>query len=269
VTKVYIARKQETTEKKLSLEEAIANIDYHITQTAADIRKTEVSMTEKNTRITEYQDLATTLALRIQNNRSVLLSYIANLYTEGSLIYDEDNSIDIFQMLILSDGKTDDASRDILYKSLVSILGQKFIEEYRSLIKEYNIIQSRIRDEVALLEVDKELLDRQKKTLISQRDYKGMLLEATKGREALYEQYIKDQMRTQEQVEQSWKDAANDYTVSLQKLLEQNGCQKEKKTGADIERCGDILAFYRNERALKKLEVSTGSENIMDWPIGV
>jgi hypothetical protein len=43
----------------------------------------------------------------------------------------------------------------------------------------------------------------------------------------------------------------------MEQLLAKNGCDKEKKTGADIEKCGNILAFYRNERALKKIVTST------------
>ncbi len=267
VTKAYTEKKQKTTEKRISLEEAVHTIEYHITETAASIAKTEAAMREKNIRIEEYQDLSITLALRIKNNRGIILEYLANIYSEGTLIYDDENSIDIFQTLILGDGQIDETSRDITYKSLVSILGQKFIQDYRSLIKEYNTIQARIREEVALLDADKEILDRQKKTLISQRDYKEMLVSATKWQEILYEKYIAEQIKTQEQVEESWRSAANDYTISLQKLLEKNGCEKEKKTGADIEKCGNILAFYRSERALKKIEISTGSHYIMDWPV--
>lgn len=267
VTKTYQAKKQSTSVKKQSLEEAISLIESNILETATDIETTERSMKEKNTRIDEYQDLSITLALRIQKNRTTILSYLANIYAEWMFMYDENNNIDIFQSLILSDADTDTVGRDIVYKSLVSILGQKFIEDYRSLIKEYNTIQSRIRDEVSLLQIDADKLERQKSTLISQRDYKTLLLDATKWQEALYEQYIADQMKTQDQIEQAWQKAANDYTVSLEKLLEKNGCKKEKRSGEDIEKCGNILAFYRNERALKKLDIGSGSANIMDWPV--
>ena len=71
----------------------------------------------------------------------------------------------------------------------------------------------------------------------------------------------------QKKLEESWKDATNSYTASLEKLLEQNGCQKKDKTGRDIERCASILSFYRNEKALKTVKVSTGSSNILAWPI--
>jgi hypothetical protein len=67
-------------------------------------------------------------------------------------------------------------------------------------------------------------------------------------------------------VEQAWQDAAQDYILSLDGLLEKNGCRAEKKTGADIERCDAIMSYYKNERALSKIEFLTGTTNIFSWP---
>ena len=155
-------------------------MENSIADTAADAYKTEQSMQEKNNRIEEYQTLAIDLSVRIKKNRATILIYLANIYSQSTLIFDEQNSINIFQTLIMTDSQSDEISTDIVYKSLVSILGQKFIEDYRSLMKEYNRIQIRVRDEVALLEADKKILERQKATLLSQRDYREQLLEATK-----------------------------------------------------------------------------------------
>ncbi len=266
-TKVYQEKKSATTDKKTSLEEAIIRLENSIADTAADAYKTEQSMQEKNNRIEEYQTLAIDLSVRIKKNRATILTYLANIYSQSTLIFDEQNSINIFQTLIMTDSQSDEISTDIVYKSLVSILGQKFIEDYRSLMKEYNRIQIRVRDEVALLEADKKILERQKATLLSQRDYREQLLEATKWQEQLYAQYIDAQVQTQKQVEEAWKNASKQYIVSIETLLEKNGCNKGKKTGKDIEKCSNILSFYRNERALKEIDVATWSTNIMSWPI--
>jgi len=137
-------------------------------------------MQEKNQRIEEYQDLSIDLSIRIKKNRGTILSYLANIYSEGNLIYDDTNQIDIFQSLIMTDASVDDLSRDITYKALVSILGQKFIEEYRTLIKDYALMKIRIREEIALLDTDKSLFERQKSNLLSQREYREQLIEATK-----------------------------------------------------------------------------------------
>ena len=49
--------------------------------------------------------------------------------------------------------------------------------------------------------------------------------------------------------------------------MEKNGCKNEKKTGAVIEKCARIGTYYRNERALRKIDVSTGTTNVMAWPV--
>ena len=71
----------------------------------------------------------------------------------------------------------------------------------------------------------------------------------------------------QKRLEESWLDATNAYTATLEKILEQNGCQKKEKTGKEVVRCGNILSFYRNEKALKNVKVSSGTSNIFSWPV--
>lgn len=68
-------------------------------------------------------------------------------------------------------------------------------------------------------------------------------------------------------VEHAWQNANAAYTASLETILEKNGCMVAKKTPADVAKCGMMQAFYRNERALKKIDVLTGTTNIMQWPV--
>jgi murein DD-endopeptidase MepM/ murein hydrolase activator NlpD len=266
-TKVYESKKQEFKDKRLDLEGAIATIESAIEDTVSDIRDIERDMKSKNTLIDEYQDLSIGLSVRIKQNHTIILAYLANIYAESSLIYGEDHEIDILQSLILTESDTDTVSRDVAYKSLISILWQRFIDDYRALIKEYYRIQTRLREELALLEIDNEKLARERSNLITQRQYREQLLVTTKWREELYEKYIASQRALHEELETSWKDASRAYTLSLEKLLEENGCQKPKKTGKEIETCANILSFYRNEKALKKISIATGTTNVLTWPV--
>ncbi len=52
-------------------------------------------------------------------------------------------------------------------------------------------------------------------------------------------------------VETAWQDATKAYNASLDVLLEKNGCNVVKKTAHDVQKCSIMLAYYRNERALK------------------
>lgn len=267
VIKTYEEKKSELSVQKSSLESVISSIENNIADTSSDIAKIESHIREKTEEIESYQDVSIDLSVKIKKNRSIMLKYLANIYAEGNLIFNESNEVDIFRALILSDQDTDNIAHDITYKSLVSSLGQQFIDDYRSLIKEYYKLQSKIDNEIRLLDEDIKKLEKQKNNLITQRNYREQLLLATEWREELYEKYIESQVLMQKKLEESWKDATVAYTASLEKLLEKNGCQKVNKTGRDIEKCAGILSFYRNEKALKNVKIQSGTTNIFTWPV--
>ncbi len=89
---------------------------------------------------------------KIEKNRQTILSYLANIYSESNIIFDTSNSVDLLQGMILSSENTDTIITDITYKSLVSVLGQKFINEYRSLVQEYYRISLRMDGEIEELQ---------------------------------------------------------------------------------------------------------------------
>jgi hypothetical protein len=105
----------------------------------------------------------------------------------------------------------------------------------------------KIREEQALLSEEKLLLEKQKETLAAQRNQRQALLDVTKGQEALFDSYIEEQRKAQEQVENSWKTQSNEYNDSLESILEQNGCKEEKKSSATEQKCKRIVAYYKNE----------------------
>lgn len=267
IENIYTNKKEFMSARRRSLEETITSLDNAINDTLDGIRKTEDSIDIKTGKIEEYQNLSTELSIHIRKNRATILSYLVNIYSEGTLIYNQENSIDILQSLILSDESIDSVSTDITYKSLVSILGQQFIKEYKLLIRDYYKTVLHIRDSLALLDTDKALLEKEKSLLFLQKHQREDLLKATKWQEDLFQEYALAQRKAQESVEKSWQDESVSYMASLDQLLEKNGCNAKKKTGKDIEKCAGILSFYRNERALTKIQIATGSMNIMEWPV--
>ena len=82
--------------------------------------------------------------------------------------------------MILSEGNVDSLLQDMTYKSLVTILGQKFVDEYRSLLKEYYLIGVRMQDEKTQLETLKKSLLAQQKNIELQKSERSKLLEITK-----------------------------------------------------------------------------------------
>lgn len=84
------------------------------------------------------------------------------------------------QTLILSEGTIDYLISDMTYKSLVSELGQQFIEEYRSALKDYYILSLQMEDEITALHVLRDQLETQSRMISLQKTEREKLLEITK-----------------------------------------------------------------------------------------
>lgn len=177
---MYVEKKESMSIRRTSLEETITSLDNAIDDTLTNIQKTEKSISAKKSKIEEYQDISTGLTIRIKKNRAIILSYLINIYSEGTLIYNKEDNVDIIQNLILSDESVDSVSRDITYKSLVSILGQQFIKEYKLLISDYYKTVLKIRDSLVLLEADQILFEKEKSILLVQKHQREDLLAITK-----------------------------------------------------------------------------------------
>ena len=267
VQETYSIKKNLATEKRGSLEQAMSIIDEAITMTEHDIENSEYSILEKRRRIQEYQITSLQLKRKIFKNRSIIFSYLANIHSEGSLIYDTQNDIDVFQWLILSPDSTDTLVSDITYKSLVSQLGQKFVNEYKELIKDYYRITLRAKQEIAELEDLSTVLERQKSNLMSQKNERQKFIDITKWQEDLFQKYIDSQREAEASIDTAWQDATKSYNASLDVVLEKNGCNIVKKSALDVQKCSMMLSYYRNERALRNIDVATGTTNIMQWPV--
>ena len=82
--------------------------------------------------------------------------------------------------LILSGDNTDFLLSDMTYKTLVSQLGQKFVDEYRSLVKEYYDLSLQMSDQIDTLDTLEADLERQTRNLDEQKVDREKLLEITK-----------------------------------------------------------------------------------------
>ena len=263
---VYSVKKGFMTEKRLNLEAAIGIIEGAIHSTESEIVKIQTDIESKQTNIQQYTITSLELKKKTEKNKQIILSYLANIYSESNVIFDASNSVDLIQGLILSSESTDTIITDITYKSLVSVLGQRFIDEYRSLIQEYYRISIRMDTEIQELESLQDQLSVQKSNLENQKNEREKILTVTKWQEELFQKYIDSQKQAQEMVEKSWQNANEAYTASLEKMLKQNGCSKEQKI-EDSLKCDRIIQFYENEKLLRKTNISTGTVNVFDWPV--
>lgn len=261
--KYYDTKKTETTAQRLTLESAIKTLDESIRATEASILDSQSKIVAKQQKINVLEIASLELKKKIDSHRTTLLEYLANMYSEGSLIFDEEGGVDIMKTLLLTAEETDFYLRDMTYKTIASQLGQKFVEEYREMVREYYITSVKTKEEKRILEQLKKYLETQNLNYNAQKQEREKLLEITKGQEALYQEYLLAQQQAQKQITDAWKKATDDYQKTFETFLSQYNCAEDMTTTD----CQRLRQFFANEAELSKSQYATGTENILTWPV--
>lgn len=207
------------------------------------------------------------LRKKIDEHRKVIYSYLVNIYAQGNMVLDDSGEVDLFQTLILTHEDIDFHLTDITYKTLVSELGQKFIDEYKVSVRSHYVNAVHAREEKIGLEDLEVSLKKQLATLEAQKQEREHLLEITKGEEALFIQYIARQQETQTQLNEAWKKAHDDYQTSFDRFLSKYNCDSSEENTSNSLECVRVRQFFMNEVELAKSEYATGTDNIFSWPV--
>ncbi len=263
----YQVKKDSITESRISLEDALTVLADAIIATEKSINETTISITEKQQRIQQLRSSWLLIKARIRERRQIILSYLTNIYSEGNSILDEMGNVDLIKSMILSEQDTDYSLSDITYKTLVTQMWQRFVDEYRDLVRTYYISSIQTQGEESKLKELKTNLEKQSIILTSQKFEREKLLEITQWQEALYIKYIAAQQTAQSQVESLWQEANLKYQDSFTELLNRYKCNETKKTDTSLVECARIRQYFVNEKELTKSEIRTGTPNILDWPV--
>lgn len=81
--------------------------------------------------------------------------------------------------MILTTEDSDFALSDITYKTLITQMGQQFVDEYRSLVRSYYLSNIQTQNEQSALETLRSGLQSQSTTLEAQKNEREKLLEIT------------------------------------------------------------------------------------------
>ena len=109
----YTAKKNEITEIRVTLEEALKNLDESIVSTEQSLNQATIDIYLKKQKIQQLRSDGLILKGKIREHRKVILSYLANIYSEWNTILDETGNIDLIKGMILSDKDTDFSLSDM------------------------------------------------------------------------------------------------------------------------------------------------------------
>jgi len=266
---IYDKEKEVLSYKRQTLEWTISAIQNAIDLTESNIEQIETDIESRTQKIQELQSVSLSYRKKIREHRAIILKYLSNIYTESSYISDDIGQIDVMKSLILTDKDTDYFFTDLVYKELVTLLGQKFVDEYKWLVKDYYVLTTNLDKEIASLDETKKSLAFQKETIERQKEAQAKLLEITKWREAVFEKYIQSQNEAVQVVENAWQTANEKYSSALEDILAKSGCTENDIHGG-IESlspaCQEMKRYFQLERALRTQTFWTGTINILSWP---
>lgn len=260
----YQSEKDALTERKLTLKEAIRLFDEKIAESKLQIQSIESSILQKETRIQDYHRQTIDLKKSIHKSKSTILKYLSHIYSTQYTIYSDNEDIDSIKMLILNDGNIDEILSDILYKWLIAEVWQKYIEEYRSLVRELHTLTSTMQEEIRSLDTLRIKLSKQKEVLEAQRIEKDAILKITEWREELYEKYLSSQQEEKRKLQMQWIYAMRAYQDSVKELKEEYNCKDGLVSASDL--CERMSLYLQREREIRS-QVLTGA-NFLDWPVG-
>lgn len=264
VEKVYVEKKADATNERRTLESSLQALAVSIAATEDAIENAKQQILSKQQKIQTLEFASVELKKKINEHRKIILSYMANIYSEGNMVFDSGWKVDLMKAMILTGEETDFYLTDMTYKAIVSELGQKFIDEYKALVREYYVTGIKTSEEKEWLQNLQQTLEKQNATLQAQKQEREKLLEITKWQEELFQQYIVAQQVAQQQVATAWQKANEDYNKSFDNFLNRYNCS----TNSSTEECTRLKQFFQNEVQLAKSETKTGTENILNWPVG-
>jgi murein DD-endopeptidase MepM/ murein hydrolase activator NlpD len=267
VQSAYVIKKNSMTDIRVSLEDTLKNLMESIQNTEKSIEDARIGIFVKQKKIQQFRSDWLLLSSRIREHRKIILAYLTNIYSEWNNILDDTGNIDLIKWMILTNEDTDFSLSDITYKTLVTQMWQKFVNEYRDLVRSYYLAQIQTKNEETQLQWLKTDLEYQNSMLISKKTERENLIEITKWQEALYIKYIASQQEAQLQVEVLWKAANDKYQESYDELLSKYKCNDPKITNTLVVECARITQFFANEKELAKSEVKEWTPNILDWPV--
>lgn len=150
-----------------------------IQATTESIATTTVDITLKQQKLQQLQADGISMRVRISEHRAIILAYLTNIYSEGNTILDAGGNIDLIKSMILTTGDSDLVLSDITYKTLVTQMGQQFVDEYRGLVRAYYLSSIQTQNESTQLKNLKSGLQSQSVMLTAQKEEREKLLEIT------------------------------------------------------------------------------------------
>lgn len=199
-------KKEELTIKKNVLENRVLNLENTIKLIDEDIINIQEEILNLSRKIVATQDKIEVtkseiekISKEIYESKKVLLEYIAHIYKKQNLIsiWDE---IDSLKIILLNTDNLSDILNDIHFSIILESTWQILLEKYKKLVKELFIKKFDLENEYIELKEMKKQEFLKKKLQIEKKEFRKKILDFTKWRQELFEQFINNKINLDKKI---------------------------------------------------------------------
>jgi len=284
-------KREMVTNHRVTLEEYIATLDQEIEETQGKIDDFRNKIALANQAMGQYTAKIDETNSKIGTNRDSMLEYLSSIYTKSELVYGSDQTVDMVKTLILNDGDVSEIFSDMYRKTLVEATGQSFVERYRSLVREYEFNKSRLRESKQQDIAARASLVKSQADVGAQRAYKQKVLELTKGKEQLFNDYIYDKLQAEYKARNRISFVQVEYDRVYTEIADRYSCDLDSVDAATAEipnlagistdqvatisqtasadtECLAVKRFYEAEKQLRASALAAGTGGLsFVWPV--
>ncbi len=215
----YKEMKKNVVEKKISLKDAIAQIEKDMIATQSEMEKRERDSIGIEANIRSTQNHVNVLQEKISASKAILLQYLEVIYTKSDVVFDsESQDVDLLKTIVMN---SNDAARvldDIYSQALLELAGKEFIDNYRSAV-------AALYQENLSLQKQKEDLELAKKDLVNyqialddQKEYKEAILAQAKDDESQLNNLIIERSESSEKLSAHLSEVSNVYQKTFEEI---------------------------------------------------
>lgn len=256
--------------KILSLEESLDMLEKDIQESSDNVNKINGKVIEIKNDIEINQKTLTLIRWNIEENRKTLLKYLEYIYKKSNSVYDDDK-FDNLKSILLNNEDISDVINDLYFKSIIQITGQELIQSHKKLVSQLYIKKLELEKNEKDLKQMRKIAIIDRKVLNDKKEFKERLLTVSKGKQALYENFIQDKIDIEKTVKlQAFKEKIRFEKVQKD-ILEKYNCEfvdlsiAENQTINLTEKCSELNKVLYAEQRLQK--TTSYTSNFLDWPV--
>ncbi|MDD2907570.1 MAG: peptidoglycan DD-metalloendopeptidase family protein [Candidatus Gracilibacteria bacterium] len=270
-------KKQQLVSTISSLEDSIALIDKDIEKTSQKIDQINIDVIKTKNEIETNTKTIELLKKKIDENTEILLEYLVYIYKKTNTAY-EGSEIDNLKSILLNNEPVGDLINDLYFKGIIQVTGKKLIDNHRLYVGELYLKKVTLEKQEQNLKTLRKQGVIEQKILQDKKDFKQSILDASKGKQSFYEQYLKEKVKLENEVRLKALKEQIKLNVARTKILEKYNCDYVDVSQNTSEvrvleknnpRCFSINTMIYSESQLSK-NGSTDKDttvNPMRWPV--